>query len=881
MLKRTLLLFAIIFLSNPTYAQTNPDNWTLTYGPHGRWLNCVQAMDIDHIVAGGGFEEPNMFCTVTTTTDNAQSPWNVNLDTTLYWLKGLHFPSDKIGYAVGHNGTIVKSTNGGLTWKQKTLTGDLSLRDYTAVYFIDENTGFVVGGNQADEAYQTILKTTDGGDNWITQKDEQGDAWLKAVFFVDENIGYASGEFGTFLKTTDGGENWITIAIPNSWGQRHFNDIHFFNEMEGVVVGGYEHNDSIQTIIKTKDGGENWYMIRDELANWFNGVDFYDNNYGFVVGDNGNLWFSEDAGETWTDINLPKEINDIDDLNDVHFVNAYYGAAVGEYGKILIFKGIVPDPPIAMTGTVTALTETSAKLNGMVDAEGSSAYVQFEYGTSPDNLSNIIALPDSIYGDTPQPVYTYLHDVNPGTYFYRTVASNNGGKSEGEVHRFYLGPNTIPNFSFEYWNSDTADVIQQWLYSGKVEKVVSYDGSIATSIGTNPDTQETISAIFHGIPNNDGLSGGVPFNERPDSLIFHAKFSPAVADSAFFLLMFKKEGNPISQDIVSFTTKNSDEFERLAFPINYIDQTAVPDTVILGIASDNPFAATFNPDNILIIDNISFSGTDLNVPNADMENWGIAVATTPLDWLTSYNQENPDANIERTTDSYAGDYAIIIKNNLDFNQVGNITLGSFMAPYDTPAFPVAAKHHTFHGFMKFLKEGMDTLTLAVSLFKEGELIGNAFQEFTEYEEEYTPFSLPIYYFMPDDVTPDSANIIVSLGRHGIPYGNSKLYLDHLSFDGLQTPDVYSFIEDKNLWTPSLQTLVYPNPSHQQLFIQSNKKLDYISIYNLQGQRLSNYIVNEYNNNHYTVNTQNLPEGIYILELISGDMKKAEKIIIKQ
>jgi photosystem II stability/assembly factor-like uncharacterized protein len=51
-----------------------------------------------------------------------------------------------------------------------------------SVYFIDANNGWAVGQNG------TVLRTTNGGDNWASQNSHtNGD--LKAVYFVDENVG--------------------------------------------------------------------------------------------------------------------------------------------------------------------------------------------------------------------------------------------------------------------------------------------------------------------------------------------------------------------------------------------------------------------------------------------------------------------------------------------------------------------------------------------------------------------------------------------------------------------------------------------------------------------------------------------------------------------
>ena len=54
-----------------------------------------------------------------------------------------------------------------------------------------------------------ILRTIDGGDNWVSQTSGIT-RWLFGVSFTDVNNGTAVGEFGTILRATDGGDNWIS-----------------------------------------------------------------------------------------------------------------------------------------------------------------------------------------------------------------------------------------------------------------------------------------------------------------------------------------------------------------------------------------------------------------------------------------------------------------------------------------------------------------------------------------------------------------------------------------------------------------------------------------------------------------------------------------------
>ena len=93
-------------------------------------------------------------------------------------LRDIQIIDDNIVYAIGHYGSIIKTTDGGNNWHL--LKSNVKTTLYS-MCFIDEITGWIVGGAG------TILKTEDGGENWI-QQDVGTEAWLRSVFFIDENI---------------------------------------------------------------------------------------------------------------------------------------------------------------------------------------------------------------------------------------------------------------------------------------------------------------------------------------------------------------------------------------------------------------------------------------------------------------------------------------------------------------------------------------------------------------------------------------------------------------------------------------------------------------------------------------------------------------------
>jgi photosystem II stability/assembly factor-like uncharacterized protein len=79
---------------------------------------------------------------------------------------------------VGQNGTILKTTNGGMNWVAL-LSG--TSNELKSVYFTDFNTGYVVGGGLGGV---NILKTTNGGTNSVDLSNGTNDD-LISVFFID------------------------------------------------------------------------------------------------------------------------------------------------------------------------------------------------------------------------------------------------------------------------------------------------------------------------------------------------------------------------------------------------------------------------------------------------------------------------------------------------------------------------------------------------------------------------------------------------------------------------------------------------------------------------------------------------------------------------
>ncbi|MDM0073744.1 YCF48-related protein [Variovorax sp. J2P1-59] len=116
--------------------------------------------------------------------------------------------------AVGQRGHVLLSDDGGASWRQAEVPVS---SDLVAVCFPTERQGWAVGHDGV------ILRSTDAGQSWTLQLDgrrmgaQDAENPLLDVWFKDAQTGYAVGAFGLALRTDDGGAHWepLTQALDN------------------------------------------------------------------------------------------------------------------------------------------------------------------------------------------------------------------------------------------------------------------------------------------------------------------------------------------------------------------------------------------------------------------------------------------------------------------------------------------------------------------------------------------------------------------------------------------------------------------------------------------------------------------------------------------
>lgn len=127
---------------------------------------------------------------------------------------------------VGERGLIRYSDDRGATWKRAMVPTDVTL---TAVRFADERTGWAAGHEGV------ILKTTDTGASWVAVREPSAPdpsagstsffterAPLFDILPVDSGRVWAVGAYGTALRSDDGGARWAPVSIEGK------HDLHLF-----------------------------------------------------------------------------------------------------------------------------------------------------------------------------------------------------------------------------------------------------------------------------------------------------------------------------------------------------------------------------------------------------------------------------------------------------------------------------------------------------------------------------------------------------------------------------------------------------------------------------------------------------------------------------
>ncbi|MBT0960101.1 WD40/YVTN/BNR-like repeat-containing protein [Denitromonas iodatirespirans] len=217
--------------------------------------------------------------------------------------------------AVGERGLIILSDDQGVTWRQaRAVPTSVSL---AAVRFADEHTGWAVGHAGV------ILRTSDGGETWSRQADGRSlaqaslaeasrsqdarrikaaqwlvddgpDKPLMGILAFDTQHVLVVGAYGLIFESTDGGATWTSIMgrLDNPKGL-HLNAVE--RDGDAIYIAGEQ-----GLLLRSDDRGKNFHRLQSPYeGSWF-ALAVTSNGTVIAAGLRGHAFSSSNKGATWS-----------------------------------------------------------------------------------------------------------------------------------------------------------------------------------------------------------------------------------------------------------------------------------------------------------------------------------------------------------------------------------------------------------------------------------------------------------------------------------------------------------------------------------------------------------------------------------------------------
>ncbi len=256
----------------------------------------------------------------------ANAQWRTLNTGTSKNLNDTYFITSNLGYAVGDSGAIIKTTDGGVNW---IIQNSNVIAKLSSVFFTDTENGYIVG----DSAI--LLATTNGGLNW----EKQGlglpaNISFNSIYFTNDSSGYitsnrfeAISNSSIILRTTN---KWLTWVV-DTLGIGATSSIFFSSKDTGYLVGN--------CIRKTTNGGVDWQSESFNDVNLKGVTSNIYNNTVIAVGDSGKIVYGTPSSDIYNIINPGTSEN----LNYITYDSYYhYYFVVGNNGSIFSNSDLDP-----------------------------------------------------------------------------------------------------------------------------------------------------------------------------------------------------------------------------------------------------------------------------------------------------------------------------------------------------------------------------------------------------------------------------------------------------------------------------------------------------------------------------------------------------------
>ena len=255
-------------------------------------------------------------------------------------LTALNFPSGQYGWAVGHDGVILHSEDGGLNWK-KQLDGFIA------------NQAIVDAATRAKEAAEAVLAAAEKKGNAVAiqdasvalenatfalsdasyDKDSGSTKPFLDVWFYDARRGFAVGAYGMFFETLDGGQTWsdASVRLPNP-DRLHLNAITAVGGRSLMIVG------EMGLIMRSDDLGDNWSVLDSPYDGSLFGL-MANRDQQLLFGLRGHVYRSTDGGISWNEVTTGSEQTLLSGA-----IGNNNAVLVGNAGSVVMFDSSLKQP---------------------------------------------------------------------------------------------------------------------------------------------------------------------------------------------------------------------------------------------------------------------------------------------------------------------------------------------------------------------------------------------------------------------------------------------------------------------------------------------------------------------------------------------------------
>ncbi len=426
-------------------------------------------------------------------------------------------------------------------------------------------------------------------------------------------------------------------------------------------------------------------------------------------------------------------------------------------------------------------------------------------------------------------------------------------------------------------------------YNGSQPNVTKTTDAVSGNYALRLETINTADGVLWGAaligePSENTFVGGIPYDQRPDSLTGYVKYNVADNDTAYVAAVFKKFGVPIGIAFGQFTGIQ-DEYQYFSVPIGWLVSIVSPDTLAIGLVSSSIFAEPI-AGNVLYVDNVQFVGPGAPFPNGDFEEWTEFSSEEAENWQSTNILTMPASSLSmvKTTDSHSGSYAARLESqvtNWD-DTIAFITNGRVGEDGPFGGMPVEDIPATLSGYYKYFPTGQDSAIASLTLYHynpstgKSDVLDEVFLKLPA-TDTYTYFEVPVdYYSLPE---PDTVNIAFGSGNFVSPGAyiglGSTLYVDDLEIT--YKPHIVSVGETEG---PSGHS-IHPNPAKEMLYVkledQPGQPVKF-DVYNLEGQLVRS--TKHDPSTSFSINVAQLPNGAYFYRIKTGSRSYRGKFVVE-